>query len=149
MVIVEKIVEKNSVIHRIFKKLGEFTWDTTKYGHLSSTTRLQNIQKFPPFQKSYQDIARKERSSQFGEDFMKTSWNEADSNQLKGSSIAAFRWKEFPLSSLSWFWTISFEMLAPPIPVFLPENYIRSFTCPIFFLTFPAIHKLTGNELHI
>jgi hypothetical protein len=60
-----------------------------KYSQLSSTKQLRNFQKFPPSQKSYQDIARKERSSQFGEDFMKKSWNEADSNQLKGSSIAA------------------------------------------------------------
>jgi len=66
-----------------------FRKKTMKHGTLSPIIKKRSYQISPLFQKSYQDIARKERSSQFGVDFMKKSWNEADSNQQKGSSIAA------------------------------------------------------------
>jgi len=44
---------------------------------------------YAALQKTYEGIARIWITSQFGVDFMKKSWNEADSNQNTGSSIAA------------------------------------------------------------
>jgi len=61
----------------------------TRYGVLPSTIHQIHNPDHTGIQKSYHDIAHIEISSQFGVDFMKKSWNEADSNQPKGSSIAA------------------------------------------------------------